>query len=192
VSTELMTDPPSAALLHAGDAASLLVLGISTTGAADELVTARVAQRVLARAPQPVVVVPRPGADGAPGRPVVAVLGLGGAADDEAVTAFAAAAARRAGRPLELVDTRTGTPAETGGTADPADLEVRRTRLPNPPPHRLLAATCPTPLLVVPAAHGGRLARLDALHRQLLRHCTSPMAMAPVARPPADPVPAGR
>ena len=44
----------------------------------------------------------------------------------------------------------------------------------------MLAAACPTPMLSMSAGHGGLLHRpMDALHRWLLRHCTSPMAFVP-------------
>jgi nucleotide-binding universal stress UspA family protein len=181
--TRIDEDDPAPALLRAAEAGQLLVLGIATTGAADELVLAPVAQRVASRAARPVVVVPRRrGADPA-GRPVVALLGLGEPADDEPVLEFAAASARRSGAPLSLLLTRTTGDDEAAALADRfSDLQVTMTRMPHAARHRLLAEACPTPLLVVPEGRGSRLHRNpDGTHRWLLRHCTSPMALIPPA-----------
>ena len=180
-STEVVPGEAVAALLRAAEACQLLVLGISTTGRADELVLAPVAQRVASRSPQPVVVVPRSRPEAAEGRPVVAVLGLGDAADDEAVAAFARETARRRGHPVSLLQTRAGAGDER--TDRFPDLE----EFPRATATRLLAETCPTPLLVVSAGHPGRFHRsLDGLHRWLLRHCTSPIALVPSGSRPAD------
>jgi nucleotide-binding universal stress UspA family protein len=184
-STDVVTGDPVAALLRAAADAQLVVLGIATTGAADEMVLAPVAQKVAARSPQPVVVVPRHGAAGAPGRPLVALLGLGEVADDEPVALFAADVARRTDRPLTVLHAHPDTPR--GWPGDPAAWEerfpeVRATHQPLPAVtgSSVLAAACPTPLLTMSAGHGGLLHRpMDSLHRWLLRHCTSPMALVP-------------
>jgi nucleotide-binding universal stress UspA family protein len=179
-STEVVPGEPTTVLLKAGAAGQLLVLGISTTGAADEFVLASVAQRVAARSRQPVAVVPRSRPENGNGRPIVALVGLGDPADDAPVLAFAAAAAQRAGRPLSVIDTGVRTTEEDDWAGDLPDVELQRTAMPGAPPVRLLSAACPTPLLVLPAGHGGRFHRsLDGVHRWLLRHCTSPMALVP-------------
>ena len=185
VSTELVPGEPVAALLRAAEDAQLVVLGITTTGAADELVLASVAQRVAARSPKPVVVVPRSRPGGSGSRPHVAVLGLGEPEDDEPVAVFAAEEALRSDRPLLVLHTR----SDDGGAwgADSSrwaerwpDLRITHSRVPRPTGGRVLAAACPTPLLSMSAGHGGLLHRpMDALHRWLLRHCTSPMAFVP-------------
>lgn len=185
VSTEVVPGDPVAALLRAAENAQLVVLGITTTGAADELVLASVAQRVAARSPRPVVVVPRsrPGSTGS--RPHVVVLGLGEREDDAPVAAFAAEEALRADRPLLVVHTR----RDDEGTWDSdsprwaerwPDLRLAHTTVSGPTGGRVLAAGCPTPLMSMSAGHGGLLHRpMDSLHRWLLRHCTSPMAFVP-------------
>ena len=58
-STEVVPDEPVTVLLRAAAASQLLVLGSSTTGAADEMVLASVATKVAARSPAPVVELPR-------------------------------------------------------------------------------------------------------------------------------------
>ncbi|NEK57621.1 universal stress protein [Geodermatophilus sabuli] len=184
-STQGVPGDPVTALVRAAQDADLLVLGIATTGAADEMVLASVAQRVAARSPRPVVVVPRrrPGPGGS--RPHVVVLGLGDRGDDEPVARFAAEQARRAGRPLLVVHSRPD--AGSDWTADAGawrerhpDLQLSHQTLPGVTGGRVLAAACPTPLLTLSAGHGGLLYRpLDGLHRWLLRHCTSPMAFVP-------------
>ena len=184
VSTEVVPGEPVAALLHAAEDAQLVVLGITTTGADDELVLASVAQRVAARSPRPVVVVPRSRPGGTGSRPHVAVLGLGEREDDEPVAVFAAEEALRADRPLLVLHTR----ADDGewGAGSPRwaerwpDLRLTHSPVPGPTGGRVLAAACPTPLLAMTAGHGGLLHRpMDSLHRWLLRHCTSPMAFVP-------------
>ncbi|MGZ4539919.1 MAG: universal stress protein [Blastococcus sp.] len=187
-STGVVPGDAVATLLDAGAAAQLIVLGSSTTGAADEMVFAPVALRVSARSPQPVVVVPRLRHRSASGRPVVAVLGIGSAEDDEPVAGFAADAARAAGVPLLLLHTGT---ARQGGAEEPhddveewarrlPDVEVRGAELPGASASQLLAAVGPSPLIVLSAGQGSVLHRsLDAQHRWLLRHCTSPMALVP-------------
>ncbi|WP_409332525.1 universal stress protein [Trujillonella humicola] len=188
--TEVVPDAPVPTLLRAAEDAQLVVLGISTTGVIDELVLAPVAQRVVARSPRPVVVVPRPRPAPEPDLPLVAVLGLGEPADDEPVATDAAAAAVRLARPLTVLHAGVDRP---GWTADPdawatrfPDLDTRHAPLPGITGSRLVAAACPTPLLVLTAGHGGLLHRpLDGLHRWLLRHCTSPMQLVPApSRPP--------
>jgi nucleotide-binding universal stress UspA family protein len=193
---EVVPDEPADTLLRAAADAQLVVVGIATTGAADELILAPVAQRVAARSPQPVVVVPRrPG--GEPfRRPIVAVLGLGYPEDDEPVAQFGAEAARRSGVPLSIVETTFHRTAAGNYLHDPdrwpqrfPDLDIRYSRLPRVTPGQLLSATCPTPLVVITAGHGSFLHRtLDGPHRWLLRHCTSPMALVPpVHRPELTP-----
>ncbi|WP_448612446.1 universal stress protein [Geodermatophilus sp. URMC 60] len=185
VSTEVVPGEPVAALLRSAEDAQLVVLGISTTGAADEMVLASVAQKVAARSPRPVVVVPRSRSGGTGSRPHVAVLGLGEREDDDPVAVFAAEQALRARRPLLVLHTR----PDDGGewAADSSrwaerwpDLRATHAPVPGPTGGRVLAAACPTPLLAMSAGHGGLLHRpLDGLHRWLLRHCTSPMAFVP-------------
>ncbi|SFL57175.1 universal stress protein [Geodermatophilus ruber] len=181
VSTTIDPGGPVPALLRAAAAGQLLVLGISTTGAVDELVLAAVVQKVSARSTQPVVAVPRTHPERTPGRPVVAILGLGDTADDRAVAAFAAAAARRTGRGLAVLQTRAGGAAQADGWAGQfPDLAVAYRSMPGAPGVDLLDAAGPTPLLVLTTGHAGRFHRsLDGLHRWLLRHSTSPMALVP-------------
>lgn len=184
--TAVVADDPVTALLAAGANSQLLVVGISTTGAADELVLAPVAQKVASRANCPLVVVPRQKGPSAEGRPVVAILGLGTPEDDEPVAAFAADAARGTGRPVSVIQRRQN--AEDKRAERFPGMEVDREELPNATGAKLLGEACPTPLLVLTAGHGGRLHRgLSGLHRWLLRHCTSPMALVP----PADRVATG-
>jgi nucleotide-binding universal stress UspA family protein len=187
-STEVDPDEPVEALLRAAAGSQLVVLGSSTTGAADEMVLATIAARVAGRSPVPVVVVPRRRGPAPTGRPVVAVLGVGERADDEAVALFAATAAQQTGVPLELLQTR---PAQQDVAASWVDddgawaqrfpgLEVQRSALGAARGNQVLGAACPTPLLVISAGHGTLLHRsLDGPHRWLLRHCTSPMALVP-------------
>lgn len=183
--TEVVPGEPIASLLRAGAAGQLLVLGSSTTGAADEMVLAPVILRVAARSVRPVVVVPRQRGAGGSGRPVVAVLGIGGPDDDVAVADFAASAAHRAGTSLSVLQTRGGGGSTRADDPDRwrerfPDLDISRTPLPGASAGDLLSAACPTPLLVLSTGHGTLLHRsLDAPHRWLLRHCTSPMALVP-------------
>jgi len=189
-STDIVPGDPTTTLLRAAAAAQLLVLGSSTTGAVDEWVVAPVGRKVAAHAPTPVVVVPRRRGQEPADRPVVAVLGIEDREDDEAVASFAALAAARFGVGLSVLQTRSprrtvreswvDDPAEWSGRHP--DLEVQHDALPDAHGDRLLAATCPSPLLVMSAGHGSLLHRtLDAPHRWLLRHCTSPMALVPPA-----------
>jgi nucleotide-binding universal stress UspA family protein len=194
-STEVVPDEPVDALLRAAAESQLLVLGSSTTGAADEMVLANVAVHVAARSPAPVVVVPRPRGTEAAGRPVVAILGLGERADDEAVARFAAAAAQRENVPLSLLRTR---PPQQGVAAswiddDDAwaerfpDVEIRRADVPSARASDVLGAASPSPLIVISVGRGTLMHRsMDGPHRWLLRHCTSPMALVPAARGTAE------
>jgi nucleotide-binding universal stress UspA family protein len=187
-STEVVPGDPVGILLRAAAASQLVVLGSSTTGAADELVLAPVTARLAARSPQPVVVVPRRRSGVPTGRPVTAVLGMGDPEDDEAVAAFAAAAARREGVALSVLRTRSPGPTRTRTWADDPEewsrhepgLDIRHADLPRASAGDLLSASCPASLLVLSAGHGDLLHRhLDGPHRWLLRHCTSPMALIP-------------
>jgi nucleotide-binding universal stress UspA family protein len=187
-STEVVTDDAVTALLRAASEGQLVVLGSSTTGAADEMVLAKLAARVAGHSPAPVVVVPRR-RGGDPGdRPVVAVLGVGETADDEAVAAFAAAAAQQAGVPLSLLQTRASRRTVSDSWVDDLsawaqrfpDLDVRHSDLPAARANQVLGEACPSPLMVISAGHGTLLHRsLDGPHLWLLRHCTSPMALIP-------------
>ena len=203
IETEVVPGEPIATLLRAAAAGQLLVLGSSTTGAADELVLASVTLRVAARSPHPVVVVPRQRGSGPAGRPVAAVLGLGDADDDVAVAEYAAAAAERSGGSLSLLQTRAAGRGP-GSWTDELDqwgerypgLSVERTELPGASAGDVLSAVCPAPLLVMSTGHGTLLHRsLDGPHRWLLRHCTSPIALVPQVhrsdRAPQEAVPAG-
>jgi nucleotide-binding universal stress UspA family protein len=187
VVTEIVQEEPVAALLRAGEAGQLLVLGISTTGAVDELVLASLTQRVAARSTRPVAVVPRSRPEDTTRRPVVALVARDGAAGD-AVAAFAAAAARRAGRPLCLLDTRDAAPANADRWAGRfPDIEVRHISMPGASAVDLLDTACPTPLLVLPAGRPRLLhPSPERLHRWLLRHCTCPMALVPSSWSTAD------
>jgi nucleotide-binding universal stress UspA family protein len=187
-STEVVPSDPTTALLRAATAAQLVVLGSSTRGAADELVLAPVALRVAARSPQPVVVVPRRRGGEPVNRPVVAVLGVGDRADDEAVAAFASTFVQRSGGTLSALQTRPAGRAVTDSWVTDADewdrrfpgLDVELRALPAARANQVLSATCPAPLLVISAGRGHLMNRtLDGPHRWLLRHCTSPMALIP-------------
>ena len=104
--TEVVAGDATKVLLTAAAEGQLVVLGKSTTGAADEWMLAPVAVRVAARSPRPVVLVPRPRGATAADRPVAAVLGVGEPGDDERVAEFAAEAARRAGSALSVLQIR--------------------------------------------------------------------------------------
>jgi len=190
-STEVVPDEPVDVLLRAAAGAQLLVLGSSATGAADEMVLATLNMRVAARSSAPVVVVPRNRGSAQAGRPVVAVLGVGQRADDEAVAAFAADAARREGVPLSLLQTRSPQQNVAASWVDDddawaerfPDLQVTRSDLPSARADQLLGAASPSPLMVMSAGHGTLLHRsMDGPHRWLIRHCTSPMALVPSVR----------
>ncbi len=187
-SAEVAPGDPTTELLQAAAAGQLVVLGACTTGAADGLVLASVAVRVAARSPHPVVVVPRrrPGED--EGRRTVAVLGVGGRDDDEAVATFAAESAERSGVELSVLQTRP--PRRSVGASwvdDPEEwrrrypaLDVSLSELPAARADRVLGAACPATLMVISAGTGTLLHRdLDGPHRWLLRHGTSPMALVP-------------
>ncbi|MGY1639667.1 universal stress protein [Geodermatophilus sp. SYSU D00703] len=183
-STEVVPGDAVLALLRAAEDAALLVIGIATTSAPDEIVPASVAQRVAARSPRPVVVVPRQRATTGGTRPHVAVLGLGERRDDEPVAVFAAEEARRWDVPLTVLHARASdTPWSRDGDGWAErypGLRVSHQPLPHVTGGRVLAAACPTPLLSLSAGHAGLLHRpMDGLHRWLLRHCTSPMALVP-------------
>jgi nucleotide-binding universal stress UspA family protein len=195
--TEVVPGDPAAALLRAAAGSQLMVLGSSTTGAAEELVFASVALRVSARSPAPVVIVPRLRGRTPEGRPIVAVLG-GSDQEDDAVATFAAAAATAAGASLLLLQTARSTPDAATDLAEwqrrLPGIEIEVTDLPGASPSQLLAAACPSPLVVLSTGRGGVLHRsLDGAHRWLLRHSTSPMALVPrcTRRPPpsGDPCP---
>jgi nucleotide-binding universal stress UspA family protein len=204
-STEVVPDEPVDALLRAADDSELLVLGSSTTGAPDEMVLATVAVRVAARSRAPVVVVPRRRGPAQAGRPVVAILGVGDRADDEAVARFAATAAQRDGVPLSLLRTRSPQQEVAAGWVDDdnawaerfPDVEILRSDLPSARADEVLGAATPSPLVVISVGHGRLLHRsMDGPHRWLLRHCTSPMALVPAVRtsegdPPEEAPPPG-
>ncbi|MCW2741050.1 MAG: putative universal stress protein [Blastococcus sp.] len=187
-STEVVPDDPTSVLLRAAAAGQLVVVGSSATGAADEMVLAPVALRVAARSPQPVVVVPRRRKGASADRPVVAVLGIGERADDEAVAAFAAAAAADSGAALSVLQTRSSSRTVADSWVDEPQewtrrfpgLEVALRAAPSARANQILQASGPAPLLVLSAGRGHLLHRtLDGPHRWLLRHCTSPMALVP-------------
>jgi nucleotide-binding universal stress UspA family protein len=183
--TEVVPGEPARVLVAEAPQAEVVVLGISTTGALDELVAAPVAQRVAAKAGTPVVVVPRSRTPLPEGRPVAAVLGLGDPGDDESVVEYAAETARRTGVPLMVVrphGRRIDVP-DVDWAARLPDLDVTVHDLSTDAPRDLLKAVCPTPLVVLSTGHGSLLHRsLDGPHRYLLRHCTSPMALIPSGR----------
>jgi hypothetical protein len=127
----------------------------------------------------------------------VAVLGVADRTDDEAVSTFAAAEAERFGVGLSVLHIGPARRPVRESWVDDLEewqrrfpgLEVEHTELTSARGDRVLAATCPSPLLAMSAGHGTLLHRtLDAPHRWLLRHCTSPMALVPpVHRPELDP-----
>ena len=189
-STEVVPEEPVEALARAAAGSQLLVLGSSATGAADEMVLATVTLRVASRSPVPVVVVPRRRGAAQAGLPVVAILGVGERADDEAVARFAAAAAQADGVPVSLLRTRS---RQNGGPSWVDDdrawaerypgVEIRRSDLPSARADEVLGAASPSPLMVISVGHGTLLHRsMDGPHRWLLRHCTSPMALVPTVR----------
>ena len=196
-STEVLPGDAATVLLTAASEGQLVVLGKSTTGAADEWVLAPVAVRVSARSRRPVVLVPRPRGAVETDRPVAAVLGFGDPEDDDRVAEFAAEAAQRAGAGLTVVQIRDPRSRSSDNwTEHEAEwqrrfpgIEVRRTDLPSATAGQVLSSTCPAPLIVLSAGHGSLLHReLDGPHRWLLRHCTSPMALVPpVHRPELEP-----
>jgi nucleotide-binding universal stress UspA family protein len=190
-STEVVPDEPVDVLLRAASGGQLMVLGSSATGAADEMVLATVATRVASRSPAPVVVVPRRRGQLEAGRPVVAILGVGDRADDEAVASFAAGAAQREGLPLSLLQTRSPQQNVAASWVDDddawaerfPDLQLTRSDLPSARANQVLGAASPSPLMVMSAGHGTLLHRsMDGPHRWLMRHCTSPMALVPSVR----------
>jgi nucleotide-binding universal stress UspA family protein len=197
--TEVVPEEPTAALLRASAAGQLVVLGSSTTGAADEMVLAPVALRVAARSPRPVVVVPRRRQGTPADRPFVAVLGIGDRAEDEAVAELAAAWAGQAGSALSVVQIGPADRKDPAGWVDdPAEwtrrfpgLDVRLRSLPSAKSDALLRAIGRAPLLVISTGRGNLLHRtLDGSHRYLLRHSTSPVALVPPAhRAELDPSP---
>jgi nucleotide-binding universal stress UspA family protein len=188
--TEVVPEEPTGALLRAAAAGQLIVLGSSATGAADEMVLAPVALHVAARSSRPVVVVPRRRLGAPSDRPLVAVLGVGEPADDEAVAELAAAWAEGAGRALSVVQTGPADrKAPAGWVDEPAEwtrrfpgLDVHLRALPSARSDALLRATGPAPLIVISSGRGNFLHRtLDGSHRYLLRHSTSPVALVPPA-----------
>lgn len=182
--TEVVAGDAATALLRAAADSQLVVLGSSTTGAAEELVFASIALRVSARSPEPVVIVPRQRGRTPAHRPIAAVLS-GDEHEDDAVAAFAADAARAFGVPLMLLQTARHSGADAA--TDPTEwqqrlsgVEVSVTDLPGASPTQVLAAACPSPLVVLSTGPGSVLHRsLDGPHRWLLRHSTSPMAVVP-------------
>jgi nucleotide-binding universal stress UspA family protein len=185
--TEVVPGEPSRVLVAEAPEADLVVLGIATTGAIDELVAAPVAQRVAAHAGTPVVVVPRSRTPQPDGRPIAAILGLGDPDDDEPVVQHAAATARRSGAPLLVVRPhgRRAGPPDVDWAERLPDLDVTVQDVPGGTPRDLLKAVSPTPLVVLSAGHGSLLHRsLDGAHRYLLRHSTSPMALIPSVHRP--------
>jgi nucleotide-binding universal stress UspA family protein len=198
-STEVVPDEPVDVLLRAAAGGQLLVLGSSATGAADEMVLATLNMRVAARSPAPVVIVPRHRRSTPADRPVVAVLGVGERADDEAVARFAAAAAQREGVPLSLLRTRSPQQNVAASWVDDdgswaerfPDLQITRSDLPSARANDVLGAASPSPLMVISVGHGTLLHRsMDGPHRWLLRHCTSPLAFVPSVRAQEAPPPA--
>jgi nucleotide-binding universal stress UspA family protein len=199
-STEVVPGEAVDVLLRAAAGGQLLVLGSSATGAADEMVLATMAMRVAARSPAPVVVVPRPRGHTQAGRPVVAILGVGARADDEAVARFAAAAAQHEGVPLSLLQTRSPQQNVAASWVDDdeawperfPDLHITRSNLLSARANQVLGAASPSPLIVISAGHRTLLHRsMDGPHRWLMRHCTSPMALVPSVRAAGEaPLPA--
>ena len=187
-STDVVAADPATALLAAAAQGALIVLGSSTTGAADELVFAPVALRVSARSPRPVVVVPRLRGHTDATRPVVGVLGIGDPEDDEAVADFAAEVARHSAVGLSLIQTRAPRRGASPESEDGSgawqrrfpDLAVTTAALNGATRTQLLAAASPAPLIVLSAGRDSTLHRSpDGAHRWLMRHCTSPMALVP-------------
>jgi nucleotide-binding universal stress UspA family protein len=189
--TEVVTDDALTALTRAAATGQLVVLGSSATGAADEMVLAKLTARVAAHSPAPVIVVPRRRGGEPTDRPVVAVLGVGEPADDDAAATFAATAAQRLGVSVSVLQTRASRSGASHGWVDDLsawaerfpDLEVSHSDLPAARANQVLGEACPSPLMVISAGHGTLLHRsLDGPHLWLLRHCTSPMALVPSVR----------
>ena len=138
------------------------------------------------------IVVPRRRGGEPADRPVVAILGVGEPADDEAV-ATVRRDRRRSGsasasRLLQTRAARSERRRQLGrrpvrlGRAVPR-LEVQHADLPAARANQVLGDACPSPLMVISAGHGTLLHRsLDGPHLWLLRHCTSPMALVPIGR----------
>jgi hypothetical protein len=135
-----------------------------------------------------VIVVPRRRGGEPTDRPVVAVLGVGEPAEDEAAATFAATAAQRFGVGVSVLQTRASRSPGPHSWVDDLgawaerfpDLEVSHTDLPAARANQVLGEACPSPLMVISAGHGTLLHRsLDGPHLWLLRHCTSPMALVP-------------
>jgi hypothetical protein len=137
-----------------------------------------------------VIVVPRRRGGEPTDRPVVAVLGVGEPADDEAAATFAATAAQRFGVGVSVLQTRASRSGTRNWVDDLGawaerypDLEVEHSNLPAARSNQVLGEACPSPLMVISAGHGTLLHRsLDGPHLWLLRHCTSPMALVPSVR----------
>jgi hypothetical protein len=66
---------------------------------------------------------------------------------------------------------------------------VEQLTMPGASARDVLLAACPSPLMVLSTGPGSLLHRsLDAPHRWLMRHCTSPLALIPqVHRPDREP-----
>ena len=176
--TEVVPDDAATALLRAAAAGQLVVLGSSATGAADEMVLAKLAARVAAHSPAPVIVVPRRRGGEPADRPVVAVLGVGEPADDEAAATFAATAAQRFGVPVSVLQTRASHSSAPGSWVD--DLSALGRAVPRPRGRAHRPAGRPGE----PGARRGLPVAADGDQRRP-RHPAAPVARraAPLAAP---------
>ena len=131
-----------------------------------------------AHSPAPVIVVPRRRGGEPTDRPVVAVLGVGEPADDEAVATFAATAAQRFGVPVSVLQTRASRARRPTSWVD--DLTAWAERFPDLDVAAHRTAGRPGE----PGARRGLPVAADG-HQRRPRHPAAPVAgrAAPLAAP---------
>jgi nucleotide-binding universal stress UspA family protein len=195
VAQRVVNDLPVRALLEAGDAADLVVLGARGTGGFEGLLLGSVSERVAQLANRPVAVVRRP----APTRNGRVVVGVDGSARALDALRWAAAEARTRDADLDVVhawsprkltapSTRrvsaelreaedAGRAVLDAAVADPALVGVRVNALltDDSPARALLGRAADAGLLVVGTRGLGRVtgALLGSVSRQLLHHAPS-------------------
>jgi nucleotide-binding universal stress UspA family protein len=195
VAPRVVNDLPARALLEAGDAADLIVLGARGTGGFEGLLLGSVSERVAQLADRPVAVVRRP----APVRDGRVVVGIDGSARALDALRWAAAEARTRDADLDVVhawsprkmtapSTRrvlselhraedAGRAVLGAAVADPALAGVRVNPLltDDSPARALLERAADAGLLVVGTRGLGRVsgALLGSVSRQLLHHAPS-------------------